>query len=121
MSQLARYAAKRVVVIVADGGRADMVFDGTNRAESISKTSPLAAHIRAKILAGETSWGVSHTRVPTESRPCHASLLGGIYEDPSAVTKGWQQNPVGQQNPVEFDSVINGSSAGGWTKPSVSP
>ena len=115
MSQLARYAAKRVVVIVADGGRADMVFDGSNRAEPISKTSPLAAHIRAKILAGETSWGVSHTRVPTESRPCHASLLGGIYEDPSAVTKGWQQNPV------EFDSVVNGSSAGGWTKPSVSP
>ena len=99
------HAAKRVVVVVADGGRADMVFDGTDRDESISGKSPLAVHLRAKILAGETSWGVSHTRVPTESRPCHASLLGGIYEDPSAVTKGWQQNPV------EFDSVINASSA----------
>ena len=99
------HAAKRVVIIVADGGRADTVFDGTDRVESISKGGPLAAHIRSKILAGEASWGVSHTRVPTESRPCHASLLGGIYEDPSAVMKGWQQNPV------EFDSVINGSSS----------
>ena len=99
------HTAKRVVVIVADGGRADMFFDGVNRAESISGNSPLAPHLRAKILSGEASWGISHTRVPTESRPCHASLLGGIYEDPSAVTKGWQQNPV------EFDSVINGSSA----------
>jgi len=41
----------------------------------------------------------SLSQVPTESRPCHASLLGGIYEDPSAITKGWQQNPV------EFDTV----------------
>jgi len=62
--------AKRVVVIVADGGRADMVFDGIDRDESISGKSPLAVHLRAKILAGETSWGVSHTRVPTEVCMC---------------------------------------------------
>ena len=99
------HSAKRVVVVIADGGRADMFFDETRRGESISGDSPLAPFLRGKILRGETSWGVSHTRVPTESRPCHASLLAGIYEDPSAVTKGWQQNPV------EFDSVINGSSA----------
>ena len=100
------HKAKRIVIIIADGGRADMFFDETSRNESLSGDGPLAPFIRSKILRGETSWGVSHTRVPTESRPCHASLLGGVYEDPSAVTKGWQENPV------EFDSVINGSSAG---------
>ena len=70
--------ARRLILFVADGLRADSLYqNGVKRAPYLHKV------IRSLGL-----WGVSHTKVPTESRPGHVALIAGMYEDPSAIAKG---------------------------------
>ncbi|EDV36335.1 uncharacterized protein Dana_GF12912 [Drosophila ananassae] len=83
--------ANRLVLIVTDGFRADSFF------ESNCANVP---HLR-EIFIREGLVGVSRTHVPTESRPGHIALLAGLYEDPSAVLRGWKKNPV------DFDTIFH--------------
>ena len=83
--------AKRLVLIVADGLRADKVFmeyvdppfldysplphpleDRPHAISSAGRTTP-APFLRNLIQSGNAKYGVSHAGVPTESRPGHVA------------------------------------------------
>lgn len=161
-AQIFKTPAKRLVLIVGDGLRADTLYKfhekiylpawaeadfaqfGQVRSETALKLNKdwserktndtkisvefsfdAAPYLR-RLALDRGAWGLSHTRVPTESRPGHVALIAGMYEDVSAVTKGRSIPYVRLKedflsnstvtitgwklNPIPFDSVLNQSS-----------
>jgi GPI ethanolamine phosphate transferase 1 len=94
--------AKRLVLISADGLRVDTF---RNLGNDLQPNAPFLrlffirhnnskqmfmnniCYLHRSIASSRGKWGVSHTRVPTESRPGHVAMIAGLYEDPSAVFK----------------------------------
>ncbi|XP_043254750.1 GPI ethanolamine phosphate transferase 1-like isoform X2 [Colletes gigas] len=95
--------AKRLVLFVADGLRFRTFIESPPK-------------FLKHVMTYEGVWGVSHTRLPTESRPGIVAICAGLYEDPSAIFKGWKENPV------DFDSVFNQSHLSwAWGSPDIIP
>ena len=119
-------------IYIGDGLRADLLFTPNAFSDIPGSDSLVAPYLRS-VVETRGAFGISHTRVPTESRPGHVAIigelgiidpneliytllcvLGGMYEDVSAVTKvgeesfglrteyltcyyivqGWKTNPV---------------------------
>nr|XP_050863201.1 GPI ethanolamine phosphate transferase 1-like isoform X1 [Vespula vulgaris] len=95
--------AKRLILLVADGLRYRTFREN------------IPPYLK-NITQYKGVWGISHTRVPTESRPGNVAIAAGLYEDPSAIFKGWKENPI------DFDSVFNQSrSTWAWGSPDIIP
>jgi phosphatidylinositol glycan class N len=85
--------AQRLVFFVSDGLKADTLFD-----------EEVDTPFLRSVLEEQGAFGLSYAHLPTETRPCHVSLLAGIYEDNSAIMEFWRRNPVW------FDSLFNHTS-----------
>ena len=86
--------SKRVVLIILDGVRTDTIYEVI----SSGKTSFLR-----DIVTKRGVYGISHTKVPTETKPGFTAICSGHFEDASLALKELYNKHV------TLDSVFNQS------------
>jgi phosphatidylinositol glycan class N len=62
-------------VFLGDGLRADLLFNKNPFPSIPNAPEVVAPHLRS-IAESRGAFGISHTRVPTESRPGHVAIIG---------------------------------------------
>lgn len=65
-----------LLVRLGDGLRADLFF--TPNAFQFDDAPSIAAPYLRSIVEKRGAFGISHTRVPTESRPGHVAIIGAL-------------------------------------------
>ena len=62
-------------MFLGDGLRADLLFNKNPFPSIPNAPEVVAPHLRS-IAESRGAFGISHTRVPTESRPGHVAIIG---------------------------------------------
>ena len=65
--------------VPGDGLRADLLFTPNAFPDIVGADSPdvVASYLRS-VVETRGAFGISHTRVPTESRPGHVAIIGEL-------------------------------------------
>lgn len=62
-------------MLIGDGLRADLLFN-KNAFPTVPNAPEVVAPYLRSIAESRGAFGISHTRVPTESRPGHVAIIG---------------------------------------------
>ena len=69
--------SKSLIASSGDGLRADLLFSVNPVPNIVDPPQIVAPHLRS-IVENRGAFGISHTRVPTESRPGHVAIIGNL-------------------------------------------
>ena len=77
--------SNRIVLFILDGSRADTFFDAISRGKT--------PYLR-DIIENRGVYGISFTKVPTESLPCFTAIFSGHFQDGSLALRHLYNIPI---------------------------